>query len=50
MKLIIQVSFKNNEKEVDLYAWVLKHSSYSNFIKDILMEAKENERKEKSNN
>ncbi|NME95383.1 hypothetical protein HF847_05165 [Clostridium cochlearium] len=32
----ITVSFKKNEDELTLYKWILKHSGYSGFIKDIL--------------
>jgi hypothetical protein len=32
----ITVSFKNTLEEVKLYAWILEHSNYSGFIKDIL--------------
>ncbi|BDR80997.1 hypothetical protein [Clostridium tetani] len=32
----ITVSFKKNEEELILYKWVLRHSGYSSFIKDIL--------------
>jgi hypothetical protein len=39
----ISLSFKKNEDELELYKWVLNHSGYSNFIKDILREAKATE-------
>lgn len=32
----ITVSFKKNEEELILYKWILEHSGYSGFIKDIL--------------
>lgn len=32
----ITISFKKNEEELILYKWVLRHSGYSSFIKDIL--------------
>ncbi|RXM79560.1 hypothetical protein DP144_01765 [Clostridium tetani] len=42
----ITVSFKKNEGELILYKWVLRHSGYSGFIKDILRKEMNNETKE----
>lgn len=42
----ITVSFKKNEEELILYKWVLRHSGYSGFIKDILRKEMNNETKE----
>lgn len=42
----ITVSFKKNKDELVLYKWILKHSCYSSFIKDILRATMENERNE----
>lgn len=39
----IAVSFKKNEDDFILYKWILSHSGYSSFIKDLLREVKENE-------
>ena len=36
----IAISFKKNEDDLIIYKWILSHSGYSNFIKDILREAK----------
>jgi len=45
----ITTSFKKNEDELILYKWVLGHSNYSGFIKDILRDAM-NKNEEKSSN
>lgn len=42
----ITVSFKKNEDELVLYKWILKHSGYSGFIKDILKREMNGETKE----
>lgn len=42
----ITVSFKKNEEELILYKWILRHSGYSGFIKDILRKEMNNETKE----
>lgn len=39
----IAISFKKNEDELVLYKWILKHSGYSGFVKDILKKAKNGE-------
>lgn len=38
--IIIQLSFKNNIEDIELYSWVSSHSNKSGFIKDILKMAK----------
>ncbi|MBE6067789.1 MAG: hypothetical protein E7211_08865 [Clostridium lundense] len=45
----ITVSFKKNEDELTLYKWILKHSGYSGFMKDILRKEMNGETKEASN-
>ena len=45
----ITTSFKKNEDELILYKWILGHSNYSGFIKDILRDAM-NKNEEKSSN
>lgn len=42
----ITISFKKNEDELVLYKWILKHSGYSGFIKDILKGEMNGETKE----
>lgn len=42
----ITVSFKKNEDELALYKWILNHSGYSGFIKDILRKEMNSETKE----
>lgn len=42
----ITVSFKKNEDELNLYKWILNHSNYSGFIKDILRREMNGETKE----
>lgn len=32
----ITISFKRNEEDKQLYQWILSHSNFSGFIKDIL--------------
>lgn len=32
----ITISFKKNEDDRELFNWILSHSNYSGFIKDIL--------------
>jgi hypothetical protein len=39
----IALSFKKNKDDFTLYKWILNHSGYSSFIKDLLREAMENE-------
>lgn len=39
----IAVSFKKNEEDFELYKWILSHSGYSGFIKDLLKEAMKEE-------
>jgi nitroimidazol reductase NimA-like FMN-containing flavoprotein (pyridoxamine 5'-phosphate oxidase superfamily) len=34
--LIIPLSFKNTQEDIELYNWISKHSNKSGFIKDIL--------------
>lgn len=46
----LQISFKETIEETELYNWVLKHSSYSGFVKDILKQAKEKEENADNNN
>lgn len=41
----IALSFKNTPEEMELYAWIISHSNMSGFIKDILKEAKEKEKR-----
>ena len=43
---IITISFKNTVEDIKLYSWVIKKSSLSGFIKDILRKEyeKENEK------
>lgn len=45
----IGLSFKNNAEDLELYGWIMKHSNYSGFIKDILREAKDKEENHVSN-
>lgn len=42
----ITVSFKKNEDELTLYKWILNHSGYSGFIKDILRKEMNGDTKE----
>lgn len=44
----INLTFKSNTEELELYEWICKHANKSGFIKDILFEAKRKE--EKSSN
>lgn len=44
----INLTFKNNTEEQQLYEWVCKHTQKSGFIKDILLEAKRKEEKSSS--
>lgn len=41
--LLINLSFKNTQDDVELYNWICKHSGKSNFIKDILKQVKDKE-------
>lgn len=41
----INLTFKSNTEELELYEWVCKHTNKSGFIKDILFEAKRKEEK-----
>jgi hypothetical protein len=34
--LVIYLSFKNIQKDIELFNWISNHSGKSNFIKDIL--------------
>lgn len=43
----INLTFKNNKEELELFAWVRKHTNYSGFIKDVLIQQKEKEDEEK---
>lgn len=40
----IALSFKKNKDDFILYKWILNHSGYSGFIKDLLRGAMENEK------
>ncbi len=44
----INLTFKSNIEELELYEWVCKHTQKSGFIKDILLEAKRKEEKSSS--
>jgi len=44
----INLTFKNNTEELELYTWVCKHTTKSGCIKDILLEAKRKEEKSAS--
>jgi Na+-transporting NADH:ubiquinone oxidoreductase subunit NqrA len=43
MKKAINLTFKNNREEQELYDWICKHSNKSGFIKDILSQYKQKE-------
>ena len=45
----IGLSFKNNEEDKMLCEWIYTHSNISGFIKDILRQVMNNERKISSN-
>ena len=45
----IGLSFKNNEEDKMLCEWIYTHSNVSGFIKDILRQVMNNERKISSN-
>lgn len=34
--IIIRVSFKNTIDDIQLYNWIMSHSNYSGFVKDII--------------
>lgn len=36
----IALSFKNNVEEKELYEWIIAHSNFSGFIKDVLKREK----------
>ena len=40
---IITISFKNTVEDIKLYSWVIKKSSLSGFIKDVLRKEYEKE-------
>lgn len=42
----ITISFKNNAEDKELNLWIISHSNYSGFIKDLLRKAMNDERKE----
>lgn len=44
----INLTFKNNTEELELYNWICKHTTKSGCIKDILLEAKRKEEKSAS--
>jgi hypothetical protein len=48
--LIIYLSFKNTQKDIELYNWICTHSGKSNFIKDILEQVKAKELSKNSEN
>ena len=41
----INLTFKNNTEELELYNWICKHTNKSCFIKDILLQQKQKEEK-----
>jgi hypothetical protein len=41
--LVIPLSFKNTQEDIELYNWISKHSNKSGFIKDILKQIKSKE-------
>ena len=41
----INLTFKNNKEEIELYEWICSHTNKSCFIKDILMKVKNDEEK-----
>lgn len=43
MKKAINLTFKNNKEEQELYDWICSHSNKSGFIKDILSQHKQKE-------
>lgn len=45
----IAISFKNNCDDREIYEWILSHSNYSGFIKDILKREMKGTTKECSN-
>jgi len=45
MKKAINLTFKNNKEEQELYQWICNHSNKSGFIKDILSQQKQIEEK-----
>lgn len=45
----INLTFKNNTEEQELYAWICKSTNKSCFIKDILLKAKKKEERKPKN-
>lgn len=51
----LSLSFKKTERDLEIYKYILSHSSYSNYIKDtieadkILKEEMKNSKKKKTN-
>ncbi|MGL5190898.1 MAG: hypothetical protein ACRC7S_14750 [Cetobacterium sp.] len=41
--LKVTVSFKNTAEEIELYAWLIKKSSYSGYLKDLIKKEMDNE-------
>ena len=41
--LVISVSFKNSDADLQIYQWLLQKSSYSGYIKDLLKKEMEKE-------
>jgi hypothetical protein len=48
--LIIPLSFKNTQEDIELYNWISKHSNKSGFIKDILKQVRSKELNKNSEN
>jgi hypothetical protein len=48
--LIIHLSFKSTQEDIELYNWIAKHSNKSGFIKDILKQTREKEINKNSDN
>jgi hypothetical protein len=48
--LIIPLSFKNTQEDIELYNWITKHSNKSGFIKDILNQFRSKELTKNSDN
>lgn len=41
--VVIPLSFKNTQEDIELYNWISKHSNKSGFVKDILKQVKSRE-------
>lgn len=39
----INLTFKNNKEELELYEWICKHTNKSCFIKDAMLQLKQKE-------